>query len=126
PHLWIPNRAAAQACAGASGTYKHLLYIRLNGGFRFPIAFNADVSGAFNPFGSAGSGVPSGVDWGVGSLLTRAGFLTDTLRAAGMAPVHESADRITVMPTVDHEPTAPAADGNHTTGLERYLTGYVN
>lgn len=125
PHVWIPNQAAAQACIGAAGTYKHLLFIRLNGGFRFPVAFNANVSGAYNPFGSA-SGVPSGVDWGVGQLLTRAGFLNDALREAGMQPVHQSADRITVMPTVDHEPTAPSADGNHTTGLERYLTGYVN
>ena len=56
PHVWIPNQAAAQACIGAAGTYKHLLFIRLNGGFRFPVAFNANVSGAYNPFGSA-SGV---------------------------------------------------------------------
>ncbi|MCA9536325.1 MAG: DUF1501 domain-containing protein [Myxococcales bacterium] len=123
PSLFIPNRAIAQT--GGRGTIKHLLYVRLSGGFRFPTAFNADVSGAYNPFGSA-SGVPSGVDWGVSNLLMRAGFLDANRTAAGMQPVHQLADRITVMPTVDHEPLAGYADGNHTTGLERYYTGYVN
>jgi hypothetical protein len=123
PHLFIPNRAVAQT--GGQGTIKHLLYIRLAGGFRFPTAFNGDVSGAYNPFGTA-SGVPAGVEWGVSNLLMRAGFLDANRTAAGMLPVHQLADRITVMPTVDHEPLAGYADGNHTTGLERYLTGYVN
>src|SRR5690606_5682917 len=44
----------------------------------------------------------------------------------GLRPLHQLADRITVMPTVDHEPLAGGADGNHDTGLERFLTGYVN
>lgn len=123
PHLFIPNRAVAQT--GGRDTIKHLLYIRLSGGFRFPTAFNADVSGAFNPFGSA-SGVPDGVEWGVSNLLMRSGFLDANRTAAGMLPAHQLADRITVMPTVDHEPLAGYADGNHTTGLERWLTGYVN
>ncbi|MCA9577182.1 MAG: DUF1501 domain-containing protein [Polyangiales bacterium] len=123
PHLFIPNRAVAQS--GGRGTIKHLLYVRLSGGFRFPTAFNADVSGAYNPFGTA-SGVPDGVQWGVSSLLQRAGWLDANRTAAGMQAVHQLADRITVMPTVDHEPLAGYADGNHTTGLERYYTGYVN
>lgn len=126
PSIFVPNEALAQNCLGIDGTVRHVLFIRLNGGFRFPVAFNSDVGAAFNPFGTVSDGVPSGVDWGVGSLLSRASFLTDDLRGLGMRPVHESADRITVLPTIDHEPESPGADGNHSTGLERYLTGYVN
>lgn len=124
PHLWIPRSAVAQT--GATGTVKHLIFIRLSGGFRFPCAFNADVAAQFNPFGMA-SGVPEGVEWGVGKLLERAGYIAaDADEALEMKPVHQLADKITVMPTVDHEPLAGRADGNHETGLERYLTGYVN
>ena len=57
--------------------------IRLAGGFRFPTAFNADVNSEFNPFGLA-SGVPSGVQWGVGDLLSRSGYLTAERTTAGM------------------------------------------
>jgi len=130
PHIWIPQ---ARASSGARGAIKHLVYVRLSGGFRFPTAFNGDVADEFNPFGVA-QGVPDGVQWGVSDLLTRAGYLTEvanqadgtTLAGMGMQSVSALADQITVMPTVDHEPLAGRADGNHTTGLERYLTGYVN
>lgn len=128
PHIWIPR---ARASSGAKGAIKHLIYIRLSGGFRFPCAFNGDVAAEFNPFGVA-TGVPSGVQWGVSSLLNRDGYLSsamadgETLGASGMLSVAALADRISVMPTVDHEPLAGRADGNHGTGLERYLTGYVN
>lgn len=127
PHIWIPNPAVAQTAARDS--VKHLLYIRLSGGFRFPIAFNANVAGQFSPFGAA-SGVPSGVDWGVGNLLARAPYLEgdqgQVLRDMGVRPVHQLADRIAVLPCVDHEPTSPGADGNHGSGLERYYTGYAD
>ena len=123
PAVWVPKPVRAQS--GGRGSVRHLLYIRLSGGFRFQPAFNADVAAEFNPFGTA-SGVPDGVQWGVGNLLQRSNFLNDARRAAGMLPVHEQADRITVMPTVDHEPLAGRADGNHTSALERWLTGYVN
>ncbi len=122
PHIWVPR--AAQAATRARGSIKHLIYIRLSGGFRFPCAFNGAVADQFNPFGVA-SGVPSGVDWGVSSLLTGASWLTGA-GTAGMSPVHELADQISVMPCVDHEPLSGGADGNHTTGLERYFTGFVN
>lgn len=126
PHIWIPNRGIAQSAG--RGTVKHLLYIRLSGGFRFPVAFNANVASQFNPFGRATTGVPSGTDWGVGSLLSRAPFLGgdqgQALRDMGLRPVHESANRMAVISTVDHEPTSPGADGNHGSGLERYYTGY--
>jgi len=123
PHIWIPKAVAGTE---GRGTIKHLIYIRLNGGYRFPCGFNADVAAQFNPFGSA-SGAPSGVNWGVGQLLERASWAQEEgVADSGMVPVHESADKITVMPCVDHEPLAGRADGNHTTGLERYLTGFVN
>lgn len=122
PHIWVPRPVHAQTAG--SGTIKHLIYIRLNGGFRFPCAFNADVADQFNPFGTA-SGVPSGVQWGVSRLLESASYLGGAGTEGMLAP-SDLADRITVMPTVDHEPLSGGADGNHTTGLERYLTGFVN
>ncbi|MDD9943618.1 MAG: DUF1501 domain-containing protein [Myxococcales bacterium] len=126
PHIWIPRGIAQTA---ARDTVKHILYIRLSGGFRFPVAFNAGVGDQFNPFGRA-TGLPSGTDWGVGQLLMRAPYLEgdqgQALRDMGMRPVHELANRITVVPCVDHEPDAPGADGNHGTGLERYYTGYAD
>lgn len=123
PHIWVPQ---ANASSGARGAIKHLIYIRLGGGFRFPCGFNGDVGDQFNPFGLA-AGVPSGVSWGVSKLLEASPFLAEAgVVDSGMAAVSTMADRITVMPAVDHEPLAGRADGNHTTGLERYLTGSVN
>src|SRR5690606_7013310 len=43
----------------------------------------------------------------------------------GMRRVPAFSHEIAVVPCVDHEPLAGSADGNHQTGLERYLTGYV-
>ncbi|MDH5675993.1 MAG: DUF1501 domain-containing protein [Myxococcales bacterium] len=127
PHIWIPNPAIAQT--SGRGSIKHLLYIRLSGGFRFQVAFNADVADRFNPFGRA-KGVAAGAEWGVGSLLSRSGFLDGedgmALRELGMKPVPEIADKMTVLACVDHEPLSASADGNHGTGLERYYTGYVD
>ncbi|MGD8863461.1 MAG: DUF1501 domain-containing protein [Myxococcales bacterium] len=126
PHVWLKNPAIAQT--SGRGVIKHLLYVRLSGGFRFPVAFNADVAPEFNPFGSA-SGVAEGAEWGVGELLARADYLDgdegQALRDMGVRSVPEIADRIAVLPCVDHEPLAASADGNHGTGLERYYTGYV-
>jgi Protein of unknown function (DUF1501) len=125
PMIWVPKKVRAQTMA--TGAIKHLIYVRLSGGFRFPCAYNGDVGDAFNPYGLA-SGVPSGVSWGVSKLLEAAPFAGGGMDGQGpvLAPLHTLADRITVMPTVDHEPLAGGADGNHDTGLERYLTGYVN
>lgn len=123
PHIWIPR---ASASSGARGAVKHLIFIRLGGGFRFPCGFNADVGDQFNPFGLAPD-VPSGVQWGVSDLLKNSPWLAEAgVTESGMQAVNTMADRITVMPTVDHEPLAGRADGNHETGLERYLTGFVN
>ncbi len=125
PTLWIPRKAIAQTAI--RGSVKHLLYIRLGGGFRFTTAFNGDVASEFNPFGRAG-GVPAGTEWGVGDLLKDAPFLDgdegELLVEAGMAPVHEFANEIAVIPCVDHEPLAQSADGGHSSALERFLTGY--
>lgn len=128
PHVWVPRPALAQS--SGRGAVKHLIYIRLSGGFRFPTAFNGDVDSQFNPFGLAG-GAPSGVSWGVSRLLEGGEYLNQEAAEGEEAPrialrsAHELADRITVMPTVDHEPLAARADGNHETGLERFLTGFV-
>jgi uncharacterized protein (DUF1501 family) len=128
PHIWTPNEAYASQTS-ARGELKHLLYIRLAGGFRFTTAFNANVAAEFNPFAPA-EGVADGTEWGVGRLLTDAPFLEgeggQTLREDwGMRPVHEIANQMSVLPCVDHEPFSGRADGNHGTGLERYQKGYV-
>lgn len=123
PHIWIKNAKAKQTIA--RGGIKHLLYVRLSGGFRFPTAFNGDVAPEFNPFGAAASR-GEGCEWGVSQLLERDGWLTPELAAFGCKPVNQMANQMTVLPCVDHEPLSGSADGNHGTGLERYYTGYVN
>ncbi|RAL22849.1 transcriptional initiation protein Tat [Lujinxingia litoralis] len=126
PHIWIPNSAIAQT--EARGAAKHLIYIRLSGGFRFTAAFNSDAAAEFNPFGKA-ENVASGAEWGVGKLFELAGWLNGdqgAQRAAlGMRPLTEMADQIAVLPCIDHEPLSARADGNHNTGLQRFNTGYV-
>lgn len=121
PHLWIPREVKATE---AFGTAKHLVYIRLSGGFRFPVAFNGAVGEQFNPFGLA-SGIASGTEWGVGRMLDQNEWRTDELAGLGMKRVPEFASEMTVLPCVDHEPLSGSADGNHATGLERFLTGEV-
>jgi uncharacterized protein (DUF1501 family) len=128
PHIWTPNKVYA-AQTSARGELKHLLYIRLSGGFRFTTAFNADVSSEFNPFGQADS-VADGTEWGVGKLLTDAPYLDGENGQAlrdqwGMRAIHEMSNQLAVIPCVDHEPFAGRADGNHGTGLERFQKGYV-
>lgn len=127
PHVWIPKAVAATS---GRGTVKHLLYIRLSGGFRFTAAFNGAVDGRFNPF-EPSTARAANAEWTPSKLLERAPFLegSDATVARrvelGMKPVSAVADRICVLPCVDHEPFAARADGNHGTGLERFLTGYV-
>lgn len=128
PWVWVPRQAYAQTAG--RGAVRHLLYIRLAGGFRFPTAFNADVAEQFNPFGGA-DGRAAGTQWGVGKLLERATFLEgDTgpavrRRELGMRPVPAFSNEVCVLPCVDHEPSSGRADGNHGTTLERFCTGYV-
>jgi hypothetical protein len=131
PYLWIPRDARANTVG--FGTAKHLICIRLAGGFRFPTAFNGAVAEEFNPWGTA-TGVAEGTEWGVSKLLeagnvgmdgNAAPWLTEERRAMGMRSVTELANQIAVIPCVDHEPLAGSADGNHQTGFERYLTGYA-
>ncbi len=126
PHIWVPNKA--DAATAARGEVKHLLYIRLAGGFRFTSAFNGDVAPEYNPFGMADN-VADGVEWGVGKLLQDAPFLEGEdgapLRDRGVQSIPEIADDIAVLPCVDHEPFSARADGNHGTGLERFQKGYV-
>jgi hypothetical protein len=127
PYIWVPRPVRAETAG--FGRIKHLIYIRLAGGFRFPTAFNADVDAQFNPFGAASSKA-AGTEWGVSRLLAASPFLDGAdgtaRRALGMRPVPEMSNQMVVIPCVDHEPDAGSADGNHGTGLERFLTGYVN
>ena len=120
PHIWIPREVRATS---GFGTAKHLVYIRLGGGFRFTTAFNSDTSEQFNPFGTA-SGA-SGTEWGVGRMLDQNEWLTEDLAMMGMKRVPEFTNEMAVLTCVDHEPLAGSADGNHQTGLERFLTGFV-
>ncbi len=126
PYLWIPRTSRANTTG--FGTAKHLICIRLAGGFRFPTAFNAKVGAEFNPWGSA-SGVVSGTQWGVGKLLEadtgEMAWLTQERRDMGMKSVVELTNQIAVIPCVDHEPLSGSADGNHQTGFERYMTGFA-
>ena len=126
PRVWTPKKAFAQSIG--RGRAKHLLYIRLSGGFRFSAAFNADVASSFNPFGQAAQ-VSPGTEWGVGRLLARAPYLQGddgaALRELGVQPVTSFSHEISVLPCVDHEPGAGRADGNHGSALERFFTGYV-
>jgi len=125
PYLWIPK---ARANSIGFGTAKHLICIRLSGGFRFPTAFNAEVGEEFSPWGAA-SGVASGTEWGVGKLLeTNTGansWYSQPLQDLGVKKFTDLASEVAVIPCVDHEPLSGSADGNHASGLERYLTGYV-
>ena len=123
PHLWIPRNVRA-ATAG-NDTAKHMIYIRLSGGFRFTTCFNGDVADEFNPFGLA-SGVAGGTEWGPTSLLAQNEWRTQALSDLGVPTVPEMANDMAVIARVDHEPLSGSADGNHQTGLERYLTGFVN
>ncbi len=118
--IWKPKTAFAQTAA--RGEVKHLLYIHLTGGFRFTAAFNGDVDSQFNPFGLAGN-IPSGTEWGPSKLLERAGWLGTDQQNSGMKSVVEIANQIAVAPCVDHDPLAGGADGNHDSGLQRFLTG---
>ena len=90
PHIWVPR--PVKAATTSFGTVKHLIYIRLNGGFRFPCAFNGDVASQFNPFGTA-SGVPGGVQWGVSKLLESASYLSEA-GTEGMQSVSNQANKI--------------------------------
>lgn len=126
--FFIGRGKRAFARTEAFGEAKHLIYIRLRGGFRFSAAFNGAVAEEFNPWGLA-SGVVQGAQWGVSDLLASSPFLDGADGAArrgrGMRSIPELADRITVVPCVDHEPTSAGADGNHGSGLERFWTGSV-
>lgn len=126
PYLWIPR--SARASTAGFGSAKHLICIRLAGGFRFPTAFNGAVAEEFNPWGPAAS-VASGTEWGVSSLLEAAtgdmAWLTEERRTMGMRSITELSNQIAVIPCVDHEPLSGSADGNHQTGFERYLTGFA-
>jgi hypothetical protein len=126
PTLWLPNKAYAQT--SARGQVEHIIYIRLAGGFRFTTAFNGEVAEQFNPFGRASSKAP-GTEWGPSSMMERSTWLEGTEGEPrvelGMKKVTEFSNEICVLPCVDHEPFSARADGNHGTGLERFLTGYV-
>jgi len=126
PHLWLPRTALAQT--SGRGSVRHLIYIRLAGGFRFTTAYNGDVAEEFNPFGAADKRAP-GTEWGVSKLLERASWLEGEANKArrdlGMKSVASFSNEMCVLPCVDHEPFSARADGGHGTGLERFLTGYV-
>ncbi|HSP81376.1 MAG TPA: DUF1501 domain-containing protein [Myxococcaceae bacterium] len=126
PHLWLPREARAQT--SGFGAVRHIIYVRLSGGFRFTTAYNGDVAAEFNPFGRSDRRA-AGTEWGVSKLLERASWLEGEEGQAraelGMKPVVDFTNEICVLPCVDHEPFSARADGNHGTGLERFLTGFV-
>lgn len=126
PHIWVPKSAYAQTAG--RGIARHIIYIRLSGGFRFSAVFNGAVDAQFNPFGAT-SAKAQGTDWGVSTLLERATWLEGQAAQPrvdlGMKRVTDISNEICVLPCVDHEPFSARADGNHGTGLERFITGFV-
>ncbi len=126
PALWLPRQAHAQTAG--QGAVRHLLYLRLSGGFRFTAAFNGAVEGQFNPFGASARKGPR-TEWGVSTLLESATWLegrdNEPKVALGMKPFSQLSDDVCVFPCIDHEPFSGRADGNHGSALERFLTGYV-
>ncbi len=127
PHVWVPSEAYAQQTE-ARGALKHLIYIRLGGGFRFTAAFNGHSADRFNPWGLA-DGLPDETEWGASELLARAPYLEGdegaSRRELGMKSVVELSNEVALIPCVDHEPTSGSADGNHNSGLQRFNTGYA-
>ncbi|MFU8805086.1 MAG: twin-arginine translocation signal domain-containing protein, partial [Bradymonadaceae bacterium] len=91
PHVWVPNKALAST--HARGEVKHLVYVRLSGGFRFPAAFNADVGAEFNPFGQA-SNVAPGTEWGVGELLEQERVLMQALSTLYTHPLPDEIEPV--------------------------------
>src|SRR6266568_2134069 len=119
--LWLPRRPRA---APAAATVKRLLLLHAGGGMRSTALFNADVAPQWNPFGKVAStdvdatGAPllaPGVSWSVGKpLVGDAKPLTLAQWGGATLPlVSQIADRITVLGSVDHDPTASAGDDNH-------------
>ena len=106
PRIWIPNDAYAQT--EARGSVKHLIYIRLSGGFRFTAAFNGGVAERFNPWGRPAT-TADGTEWTPSDLLSGASWLEGeegTARSQlGMRPVTQITNDMALLPCVDHEPT---------------------
>ncbi len=123
PHIWVPRDVKA-ATAGFDSA-KHLIYVRLSGGFRFTTCFNGDVADEFNPFGLANN-YAEGTEWGPSSLLAQDAWRTEDISMLGVPALTSVTNDMAVIARVDHEPLSGSADGNHQTGLERFLTGYVN
>lgn len=127
PRIWVPKPAYAQT--EGRGVVKHLIYIRLSGGFRFTAAFNGGVAERYNPWGRPGK-TADGTEWVPSDLLSRASWLDGEEGAAraalGMEPVNLLTNQIALLPCVDHEPTSGSADGNHNTGLWRFNSGYAS
>ena len=127
PTLWLPRTASAADVRARHRAAPHL-HPPLR---RLPLHHRLQWrrGDEFNPFGRSAARAP-GTEWGVSSLLERASWLegdqNGTARAdLGMQPVTAFTNEICVLPCVDHEPFSARADGNHGTGLERFLTGYV-
>lgn len=124
PYFWVPRAVGARSAG--FGRARHLIWIRLAGGFRFTAAFNGDVAARFNPFGLA-ERVAGGTQWGPSSLLAVTDPWLDDARAElGMRAVTQFSDEIAVIPCVDHEPNSANADGNHQSGLQRFLSGSMD
>ncbi len=123
PRIWVPKPAFAQT--EGRGAVKHLIYVRLSGGFRFTAAFNGGVAERFNPWGRPAK-TADGTEWTPSELLGRSPWLDGALSGLGMKPVTEFTNDIALLPCVDHEPTSGSADGNHNTGLMRFNTGYAS
>src|SRR5262249_49598418 len=131
-HVWIPKKAFA--APPAVGTIKHILILHAGGGMRSSCIFNADVAPQWNPFGRVTSadrdttGAPlltSGVQWGVGTVLTgdKAPITLAQWGGATLPVVSQIADKISVIGAVDHDPNADAGDGNHYSATLRMCTG---
>ncbi|MDP9001301.1 MAG: DUF1501 domain-containing protein, partial [Myxococcota bacterium] len=138
-HLWIPRRAFA---AGSPGAIKRLLILHAGGGARTTCLFNGNVSPQWNPFGAVSAAdvdatgaalLAPGVQWGVGKALLGLGLgeSTSTLEPRTLSNwdgktlpyISQIAEKVTVLGSVDHDPTQTQGDFDHDSATRRMCTG---
>lgn len=130
-HVWIPKKAFAQP--PASGRAKRVLILHAGGGMRSTCLFNANVAPQWNPFGAVsksdvdtdGKPLLASTQWGVGSVLVGNKTPIPLAQWGGvkLPVVSQIADKITVVCSVDHDPTAQQGDGNHYSATLRMCSG---
>lgn len=129
--VWIPKKVYADV--PASGRAKRVLILHAGGGMRSTCLFNANVAPQWNPFGAVsksdldanGQPLLATTAWGVGNVLVGDKKPIPLAQWGGVSLplVSQIADKITVVSSVDHDPTAQQGDGNHYSATLRMCSG---